>query len=410
MIATPNENIKRFKSKIAGLKRTRKFVRWGESAGLANYLIALLSDLKAAKPEPRVGADLVASFYQADHGTLGRCDDSSGHVGDVYRFNARDLFLSYAKRCDDKAWLEKLVFELNQEDGYGIRDTLIDCAAQYLPEANIRSMIAKFQKRADKEHEEYARRHWLYRIESLARQIKDAPLFEKTRIAAWGKTPTAACIDIGRVYLESGDAHAALSWLERIPEDESFMADDRDKLLIDIHGRLGNKDKQKEIALRVFRSHRSADTLQELLEITGEGQRDSFISAEADKISGEERLSSSDAAFLMQTGLHDEAEDYVLERSGQLNGDHYYSLLPLAQILEAKEKYLAASMIYRALLDSILLKARSKIYHHGVRYLKKLDLLAKLIPDWRGFEDHELYTERLRQKHGRKNSFWAKYE
>ena len=371
MLPTPTENIKRFKSKVAGLKRARRFVRWGESAKLAQELIAILSDLKAANPDPHLGAELVVSFYTTDNATLGRCDDSSGHVGDVYRFDAKDLFLDYARYWADKDRLEKLVFKLNHEDNYGIRDTLIDCAAEYLPESNIRSMIAKLQILADKEHEEHAKRHWLYQVESLARQIKDAPLFEKTRIAAWGRTPTAACIDIGRVYLESGDANTALSWLERNPEDEAFMADERDKLLLDIHGSLGNSDKQKEIAYRIFRSHRSDKALQELLKIVGVANRDVIITEEVAAINADHRLSSTDANFFIEIGLIDEAENYLLKRADHINGDHYYSLLPLAQTLEAKEKYLAVSLIYRALLESILAKARSKIYHHGVRYLRK---------------------------------------
>lgn len=186
MLATKTKNIKHFKSKIAGLKRARRFVDWNESAKLAQDLSTLLADIADASLEPRIGAEVVASFYETDKGTFGRCDDSSGHVGDVYRYDARDLFLSFAKRYEDKGWLEQLAVRLNHEDDYGVRDTLIDCAAEYLPEPNIRSMIDTFQTLSEKEHEDFAKRHWLFRVESLARQIKDAPLFEKTRIAAWG--------------------------------------------------------------------------------------------------------------------------------------------------------------------------------------------------------------------------------
>jgi hypothetical protein len=410
MLSTTSDNIKRFKSKIAGLKCSKRFVRWGESARLAQDLMALLSDLKDVKPEPCLGTELIVSFYKTDNATLGRCDDSSGHVGDVYRFDAKDLFLFYATCCNDKDWLEELVVRLNHEDGYGIRDTLVDCAAQYLPEPNLRSMIAKFQTQADKEHEEHAKRHWLYRVESLARQVKDAPLYERTRIAAWGRTPTAACIDISRVYLESGDAQTALSWLERVHEDETFMEDERDKLLLDIHGELGNSEKQKQIAHRIFRRHRSTKSLQDLLDVVGRHNQESIVAEELASITANSKLALTDAAFLMEINLINEAESYILNRADQLNGDHYYSLLPLAQTLEAQEKYLSATLIYRALLESILKKARSKIYHHGVRYLRKLDLLAKTIQDWQEFDNHDQYSKQLREKHFRKKSFWARYE
>jgi hypothetical protein len=42
LIATPMENIKRFKSKLAGLKRRRRFIAWHESAAYARDLEMLL--------------------------------------------------------------------------------------------------------------------------------------------------------------------------------------------------------------------------------------------------------------------------------------------------------------------------------------------------------------------------------
>lgn len=239
MIATPQENIERFRKKLATIKRSRRFIRWGESAAFARELLTLLQDLQEGVSDPRTGAELVASFYECDKGALGNCDDSSGHVGDVFRYDARELFVSYASRCDEKEWLAELVYKVSRTDVYGVRDTLVKCAIDYLPEPVIRNLAARFQKKAEGESDEYHKRHWLGLIESLARQLKDAPLFERTRLASWGSLSTAACVDIARVYLESGDGQTALTWLEKIPATESFMAEDRDSLLLEVYGRLG---------------------------------------------------------------------------------------------------------------------------------------------------------------------------
>jgi len=66
--------------------------------------------------------------------------------------------------------------------------------------------------------------------------------------------------------------------------------------------------------------------------------------------------------------------------------------------------------LVRQILDSILRRGRTNTYSHGVRYLKKLDRLSGSISDWRGFEDHRAYLEDLRRQHGRKSSFWGRYE
>ena len=84
-------------------------------------------------------------------------------------------------------------------------------------------------------------------IESLARQIKDAKLFEKTCIASWGKLSTAALVDIARVYLESGDIETAHSWMKKIPEGETFQAYERDKLLEEIYHKQGDSEKLTEL-------------------------------------------------------------------------------------------------------------------------------------------------------------------
>ncbi len=409
MIATPEENIERFKAKLRSLKRSRHFIHWRESASFARRLETLLQDLRANVDDPKIGSKLVAAFYETDKGTLGNCDDSSGHVGEVYRFDAKELFVSYARRCPDKEWLTELVFKLNKYDDYGVRDTLIDCAVEYLPEPNIRNLINMLQKTADKEEDEYAKRHWLHLIESLARQNRDARLFEKVRTDSWGTLSTAAFVDIAQVYLESGDPEAALSWLDKISPNETHQIDERDRLLLEILGRLGETEKQKDVARRIFRRHRSNDSLEALLSVIGAQKRESVITEETDLILSAKTLSLSDTAFLMEMGQVEDAERYLLDRVDQLNGDFYGSLLPLADAMETNERHMAAIVVYRALLDSILRRGRTKTYPHGVRYLKKLDRLARSVSDWRGMDDHDTYLQQLRQAHGRKSSFWSRY-
>lgn len=77
----------------------------------------------------------------------------------------------------------------------------------------------------------------------------------------------------------------------------------------------------------------------------------------------------------------------------------------MAETLEQAQRLLAASLIYRALIDSILRRAQSKYYHHGVRYLHKLEALAPAITDWERFGTHDDYFRGLQQIHARKSSF-----
>lgn len=410
MIATPEENYKRFKKKLAALKRSRRNLRWGESSRIADELRGLLQDLKAGVHDPDKGVALMASFYETDKGTLGICDDSSGYIGDIYRYDARDLFVEYASRSQEKEKIADLIVKLNQDDGFGIRDALMDCAIQFLPETVIRTMIKTLQKLGTLEQEEYKKRHSIHLVESLARQVKDAPLFEKTRIDSCGTLSTTAYIDIARVYFESGDAPKALSWIDNIPEKETYQAYERDRLLVEIYKQLKMSEKLAQLLYRMFKSHRSIESLQELLSVIGEHQQEKIIEEEVGAILGQDKLRDSDASFLISVGRLDDAEEYLQARADQLGGSFYSSLIPLAETMEKGSRSLTASIIYRKLLDSILERGYTKAYPHGIRYLKKLDQLEEKITDWRNFKNHEAYKNTLRQSHGRKASFWSKYD
>ncbi len=410
LIATPKENVQRFKQKLSGLKRRKRFISWRESANFARELEMLLQDLKSGVSDPLTGVELVAAFYEADNTIFEMCDDSSGNIGDVFRYDAKELFVDYASRCTDKEKIADIVLKVNQKDNYGIRDTLIDCAGECLSEEVIRTMIITLQKWADKEKDEYGKRHHLMLIESLARQIKDAKLFEKIRIASWGKLSTAALIDIARVYLESGDVETAHSWLKKIPEDETYQAYERDKLLEETYQKQGNSEKLTELLYQKFRSYHSTDTLQALLDVIGHDKRDEIVADEVEQILKTERLREHDAEFLIAIEKIDEAEGYLLGRADQLDGNHYGSLLSLAEAMESGNRHLVTSLMYRSLLSSILERGYTKAYPHGVRHLKKLDKLATSVADWNEFNNHEAFKEQIMEAHGRKRSFWSKYE
>jgi hypothetical protein len=323
------------------------------------------------------------------------CDDSSGNIGDVFRYDAKELFVDYASRCREK----------EKKDNYGIRDTLIDCAGECLPEPVIRTMIGTLQKWIDKEKDAYGKRHHLMMIESLARQIKDAELFEKTCIASWRKLSSAALIDIARVYLESGDVETAYSRLKKIPEGETYQAYQRDNLLEEIYKKQENTEHLSELLHQKFRTYHSTDTMQALLDEIGHDKGEEVVADEVAQILKTDRFRESDAEFLIAIGKIDEAEAYLLGRADQVDGDCYDSVLALAEAMEGENRHLVASLMYRSLLVSILERGYTKAYPHGIRYLRKLDKLSAFVTDWKNFNHHEAFIEQIIQAHGRKRSF-----
>lgn len=411
LLASPKENAKTFKKRLSGLKRRRHFITWGESGAYARELAGMLKALEVSESDPKNGVESVAAFYKADSSIFEMCDDSSGNIGDIFRCEAADLFVSFASRCEDKEWLSKLVIEINQDNGYGVRDILFERMSQFLPESIIRQSVEQLWELAGSYADTYESQRWLIAIDILSKQLKDPQLLERVKRAkSSGDLSIASIIDIAKLHFQCGDSAAALAWIEQTPSDKTFMETERDDLLIAIYREQCNSEKLIETAWRVFRRFRSINSLEILLSAVGEDERSSIVEKEAATILKASKFNSSDAVFLIETGQVDSADKYIISNAKQLNGDYYSSLLDLAKAMLKHDRLVAASAIYRALLDSILARAKSKTYHHGVNYLKKLDSLALKIGDWKEVDAHSLYVTNLRQKHKLKYSFWSQYD
>ena len=411
LTSDPNDIIKKFRRRISGLKRRTRFIHWRESRRFAAELDELLEDIEEVNPEPCVGMALVATFLETDHVIFGNCDDSSGHISDVYRYGARSLFAQYASGCQDKKKVLDVLIKTYSDDPYGVREGLLEKAKEILGTEDAINAIHLFEILAEGEGDEYKKRHFQHAIESLARQTGDAKLFERIRLEPQEEPGTSSCLDIARVYLESNDPQKALEWINRIQPYETYMDSERRDLLQQIYGHLGDSKKQEEIAWLTFRKCRTLNTLEKLLRIIGEEQRKQVIEDEAGFIIDDGRTEYSDIQFLIDVGKFDEAEICILVKAGTktLNGEIYYTLLPMARAMESEGKMLAASVIYRSMLDSILERKFYNGYVHAARYLRKLDILAVDIDDWQDLGEHGMYHVWLNQVHGKKSSFWRHY-
>lgn len=80
-----------------------------------------------------------------------------------------------------------------------------------------------------------------------------------------------------------------------------------------------------------------------------------------------------------------------------------------AERLEPKEP-LAATLLYRKMIDFTLGRARSSRYGHAARHLRRCAWLAQQVGDWRGHLPHAEYLADLRKQHGRKLGFWGRFD
>lgn len=408
----PQELIKKVKRKIAGLKRRKTFIHWRESAGFAKKIEAILTDIETADPDPGTGLQLMTAFYETDRAVFNNCDDSSGHIGDEYKLTARDLFIKYASAYADKKAVLDLLIKLYKEDDFSVRERLLDHTVEMVGYEETLNAIHLFEILEEQETEEYQKFHYHIAILSLSRQTHNPQLFEMTMLKRQPDPGAASILDIAEVYLASGEPGTALKWLDKIPEGDIYMASKRQDLLLQIYKAQGNQGKLEQTAWRKFRASRSLDTLNMLLEVIGEDKRAQVIKDEAAYIIDEEKkVDYTDIRFLIDAEQIDEAEICVLTLAGtgKLDGFLYGTLLPIAKDMEKEERFLAAYVIYRELMVSILDRKFYKGYPHAAKYLRKLNALSEKIDNWQDLGNHLELLTWLEKVHGKKTSFWRHY-
>jgi hypothetical protein len=413
MLASPEENMARFREGFTDLlteEGSGRFFEWNESEIYANMLSDLLRDLEAAQPEPCAGLDEVAAFYRSFESTMNICHDAYHHVASVFERDAAEHFAMYARRCDDKVRVADMVFQVSLDDAYGVTDHLVGRAPQFLGEEEITRLISRFRETVESEAQPEARWRSLQPLEKLASSTHDPELLVWCRRIESPDLGTRDLIDIGRAFLDAGDAEAALEWLRDAKADGGSHDWELEGLVMEALRRVGDVEPATEIAQRRFDLSRSEHTLRDLLELIGEGERERVVNEASKAIGAEAGYSMTDLLFLVAQGRLEAADVYVVQRAEHLDGSFWHLLAPVAEALDDAGRALAASLVCRALLDSILERGSTKAYDHGARYMANLQRLESTVDDWSGRPTHEQYVAGLRRAHGRKWSFWQRVE
>lgn len=411
---TTDEAYKSTKRAVSALNRSTRFIQWSDARSFVNKLEKIVKDIGKIEISDLQRFDLICRFFETDQATFNRVDDSSGYVGDVYRLSAQGVFNECAQRLaatNQPLVADELELLLSSND-YGIRDTLLEEVVAFLDEATNRDLVDRFSARSDLATDEYGSREWLRHIMTLASYLKDTELFEITAlesVARYDEVPLHTRYVIASNYFKNEDYEKTKLWMDKIDISERFMKTERNQLLVALNDKLGNDGERDRIAREEFNRAPSLVALEALLKTVGEKYRSSIIEQEIERIFAHSEYSDSSLAFLIDTEFLELASGYAVRHRDTINGDYYWNLPEQAKYLLKSGYPVAAICIYRALLDSVLRRGKTPTYSHGVRYLRILDKLSDATVV-KGMADHATYKQGVQTAHGRKHSFWSKYD
>jgi hypothetical protein len=417
--------------RLAGLERAKSFLDWDKAKELASDLSATAATISGelASVDPDAAVNRLVRFLATADRVFERVDDSSGRLQEVY-CEAAAALPDLVGRLDGarKASIPDRLFDLTLSDDYGLLDPVIPAIVAQLPAEAIAhwdERLARMQsslRLTDDSTRDWQRRAKFDGVIRLRQAIADCRqdvdafvVLETSR--HHGHHDTLAIAE--RLY-GAGRYGEALDWVRKQarrslkfitrddladgsdPRDLSDLA--RAQLEIRILDAMGDRDASQDLRWTTFESTLDARLLRDhIRHLPDFSEFDVLDKGFAHAMSSPQKYRA--LAFFLSWPRLDLAAKLVLDRREDWEGRHYEVLLPAAEALEPDHP-VAATILYRVLLDDILDRARSPAYGHAARYLQKLDVLA-VVECASPVEAHQSYRAALLKKHGRKTGFWS---
>ncbi|MGH7248616.1 MAG: DUF6880 family protein, partial [Pseudomonadota bacterium] len=381
--------------------RAKAFVDWDKAAVFTADIAATLATItgELASADPDAAVDRLARFLSTADRVFERVDDSSGRLQDVYQEAAAALPDLVGRLEEvDKASIPDRLFGLAVSDDYGFFSTIMPELVAHLPPQGVDLWDERLAeagrsvgpvKEEDKDWKKRAKRDRIIRLrQAIADCRHDVDAFialEKSRPDGLHNT-----MAIAERLCGAGRHSEALQWIHKrgrpgvkvmtyddladgsSPRDATDLA--RTRLEIRVLEAMGDRTTAQDVRWKAFETTLDIGMLRDhIARLPDFAEFDVQDKAFAHAIAFAQKYRA--LAFFLNWPRLDLAAKLVADRRGRWEGRHYEPLLAAAAQLEP-DYPAAATILYRALLDDILDRARSPAYGHAARYLEKLDALA----------------------------------
>ena len=413
------------KTRIKSLQTGRSFVDWREAGNLAAIIDTIRAGITGELVAESPGA-AVARLWQlidATDSIMERVDDSGGMISSSLRAAVVDLGAVLAKAgVDDADILARKVHASTLDNGYGVVDGLVQAVAPAFGPKGRAALRAYFEQDiaatsptawptgdGARDYERDRRRFAAAKgLMDLADAEDDVDAF----LCAAELSPyKIAYIDkAAKRLLKAKRPAEALAWLDRLPPDHFKWRDATGDGVVGIKlqalDALGRNDEAQALRWEMFERYLWPVYLREHVKRLPDFEDEPVIrKAVAHAMAHRSVLEA--LSFLVAWPDLDAAARLVATRADEIDGRHYDLLNTAIDRLEEKHP-VAATILLRAKIDSVLARASSTQYRHAARDLARAAALALRIEAAATISTHEAYMADLKARHARKTSFWPK--
>jgi hypothetical protein len=399
--------VKTLATEIDAVRTSRHFYGYRESNVLAQELDRIRHGITEYlfPAQPRAAAEMLGRLIRLDANVYERSDDSDGVIGDAIGEAVTDCGRAWAAvpECDPKI-LAAEVFDLFTTDEYGARSEVITAFSKALGAAGLGELERLVRERLD--HPATGKHVHHQVLTTALKNIADARGDVDEYIAAQrlAGTEDVAVKEISERLLAAGRLEEALHWADR-PNVPEHKRGDIGPLKVEILDRLGRTEDAQAVRWSMFETSLSAGVLDEYL---GRLPEDVVAEARQRAIATACRYPDVHQSLHLLAELSpDIAADLVHQRLGEIRGEAYWVLRPVADCL-AETRPVAAILLYRRMADAVLRRGQSQHYDHAVRDLIAAERLVPSVEDWLGHPPQETYREQVATEHRQKRAFWEK--
>lgn len=432
--SSPQAAAAQVRQRLATIGRSRRFLEREQRQLIRKDLTAQLDAITGAiaQGDPTAALELLWQFLALGDNVLGRCDDSSGLIGDIFRDAIRQLGPTASAARPEPLALAEQVFEAFCHNGYGVYDDVIQQLAEPLGPAGLAALKQRFEQLGEQPvpvppREEWQQvsygsggptyaheraessRQWTVKLglQAVAEASGDVDGFIAQYTPEQQRFPRIAA-EIAQRLLAAGRAEEALAALTRATPDRSRWPEMTwEHTHIAALQALGHRSEAQAARWHCFERCLDATLLRAYLD-----QLPAFEDVEAEQRAIAHALAypslTQSLCFLLSwpSALAQTAELVVTRRS-ELEGAQYEVMGAAAEKL-SRDHPLAATLALRSMIDFTLTEARSSRYSHAARHLQSCALLSQRIKDWGDISSHEAYMAAIRSGHGRKSAFWQR--
>jgi hypothetical protein len=436
--AEANRLILSVKKAISREKKSSAFVGYYEAEGLADDLDQIRQDIMfLTKKFPDDTKKLMLDLLKTQGKIFERSDDSNGFIGGVFRQCVEDLGEIFSKISVDVEEVVNLVYRHFIDNEYGVEDNIIFAFKDVLKDEGLNLLKKKFVESVTPEELEKVR------LEAAAEfdgdndddegdeedRLDNIKMHEEFYISnvRRGLTSIADCrndvdeyiqacsfeekiheydyMRIAKRLINHRRCNEALEWLDKMTKPVTgSWKEEHTRLKIDALSLSGNEEAARQERVSWFYSCFAYDLYEEILKYADDDFGKQFREQAIEKAFEYSNIYGA-MNFLAALGEIGKLSQLIRINADAIDGGFYYALRPIAKILRETDR-LAATIVYRKLLEHTLGKADSKYYQYAAKDLIACCELSLKIKDFDIYGNHDNYFANIQTKHKKKYAFW----